>query len=143
MFDVFTNLRTSAANARVVPVTTINIRRSGWKLKCQGAPEELSDKAFEALVQAQPTADGKLKEAVKGTVESESHKAPVSFPSLPLEDVLTTMRGEEIDTPEAPETDPQARRKGETKRQYEARLKQAEADAEALKASRNGQEAGV
>lgn len=143
MFDVFTNLRTSARLAGSTPVTVVNIRKSGWKLKCQGAPDELSDKAFETLVEAQPTADGKLKEPVKGTIESESHKAPVSFPALPLEDVLTTMRGEEIEeAQEEGDKDPLAQQKGETKRAWKARL-QAHKDAEELKASRNGQEAGV
>lgn len=137
MFDVFTNLRNAKASTKSAKATTtVNIHRSGWTMKLQGDPAQLTDEGTEQLFLAQPceTVDGALIPNVKlsGKVDTESHKQAVQYTGLSQDHILATLRGEEVDAPQ------DAKAKEAAKAAAAKAKADAKAAAEAAKAARNG-----
>lgn len=97
MYDVYSALRRTR-NAKQA-ITTVNIHRSGWKIKLDGSAD-LSDNGIETLAKQQQTQDGLLANHVKGKAETESHTVNAQFPVLQTE-LLSMLQGKEIAT-EAP-----------------------------------------
>lgn len=93
MFSVYSNLRAMSTK----PSTTINIHRSGWKVKLDGALPSGDDKGVEALVAGQSVdTSGRIDTKVTGKIDTESHATNVSF-QYPLKaELLATVRGEVI-----------------------------------------------
>lgn len=135
MFDVYKALRGMNTKAS----TTVDIHKSGFKVKLEGAPEELSDAGLLDLLKGQKETDGRLNTKVSGkTTDTEGHKAQVSFPNPVKDELVAVFEGKYVTGTEEGDQDLEAanpRQEGETTRAYKKRLK---AIAEELKASRNG-----
>lgn len=97
MFSVYSNLRAMSTK----PSTTVNIHRSGWKVKLDGALPSGDDQGVESLVASQSVdTSGRIDTKVTGKIDTESHSTNVSFQYPLRAELLATVRGEVL-TPKA------------------------------------------
>lgn len=95
MYNVYANLRKCVGPES----TTLNLHRSGFKVKLAGGADETTDAGFVRLVEEQTAAHFDA----KGTVESEAHKGQYTR-TIPKALLIAIVQGQEITTQGQEET---------------------------------------
>lgn len=96
MYSVYANLRRTTT----IQTTSLNIHRSGFKVKLQGTPDAITDAGAEKLVAAQPTdPNGRMDTKITGKVETESHDQSLTFAYPLKQELLAIVRKQDVVAP--------------------------------------------